>query len=211
MSSSKKGKFIVVEGGDGSGKGTLMERLKMIYPDAVFTREPGGSKFGEIMRGHLRDDQVLSPTLSPTTQLLGMMAARADHFEKIIKPALDQGKNVFTDRFDASTWAYQVVHNRSLLLTLFYECREVILGKINTVCPVYIYLDVAPDIGISRRNSDSSEEPNHFDNRPLSYHEIVRAGYLEFIKSPRGYVVDAKRPLEEVMGDAVALVAKLLG
>ncbi len=210
--SSSKGKLIVIDGGEGSGKGTLISRLKERFPDAVFTREPGGTSFAEIIRDLVVDGKIypgIPESLNPLTQLLAVMSARADHVEKVIKPALDQGRVVFTDRFDSASWAYQVSKMPELEF-LFWETRKNVLGKTDSIQPYYIYLDVNPEAGLARRAGDTTQEMNHFDKKPLSDHEKIREAYLKFMKPDIGRIIDATQPLETVMKEAIIAISQVL-
>jgi len=100
------GKFFVLEGLDGSGKTTVINCLREEFPDFLYTREPGGSVFGEKIRKVLLDQESKDVPALPL--LLSFMSARASHFQEVIVPAVRAGKTVVSDRFDASTFAFQL-------------------------------------------------------------------------------------------------------
>lgn len=94
--------FVVLEGVDGAGKTTQIEKLKSLFPNALFTREPGGSELGEQLRHIMKTMEML-----PLTEMLLMSAARNEHVHNLILPALKSGRLVICDRFVYSTYAYQ--------------------------------------------------------------------------------------------------------
>jgi len=193
-----KGKFIVIEGGEGSGKTTIVKYAKEIATDSLITREPGGSVFAEKIRSI-----ILSPDAKDAdanTQFGLFWAARADHVKNLIAPAIVEGKNIITDRFDASSYAYQVHGQENPhLKELFMYVRKTYLN--DTVPDLYIFLDVDPKIGIARRASDKGYDINHFDERTFDFHERVRTGYFEFFKAVPHVIIDANQSLEKVKKD----------
>lgn len=205
-----KGKFIVLEGGEGAGKSTVAQFLKteLSKGQFFFTREPGGTPLAEKIRA-----VVVSPEAahaSAETQLALVFAARFDHVEEVIQPALAQGVHVISERFDSATYAYQI-HGQeaSHLKPLFFEYRK-LLG--DCVPDLYILLDVAPKEGLARmrRNRKKEEPVDQFEKRELAFHERVRVGLKEFLKAVPSVIVDANRPLEEVQYDVMEVVSKYL-
>ncbi|MDO8562131.1 MAG: dTMP kinase, partial [bacterium] len=120
-----RGKFIVIDGIDGSGKGKQVELLKRtLGKNVIFTHEPGGTPKAEKIRKLLLERTEETP--APLADFLLFWAARADHVEKVILPALRAGKTVITDRFDSSTFAFQVYAERfPESESLFEECRKI--------------------------------------------------------------------------------------
>src|ERR1044072_1925263 len=103
-----RGKFIVIDGNEGAGKTTLLKVAADIYGDNILlTREIGGSPFAEEIRRQMFSTENGNQA-DARTQFNLAWAARADHFKNVIRPALDKGVNVISDRFDSSTWAYQL-------------------------------------------------------------------------------------------------------
>lgn len=173
----KRGKFIVIDGGEGSGKGTQIEFLKKLYPKALFTREPGGSQYGEEIR-NLMLKSPISKDASAETQFALVWGARADHIWKKVNPALEKGIDVITDRFDSSTYAYQVYGQEgSHLKDLFMLIRKTFLKSCTP--DLYLFLEVAPEEG-AKRVAARKGETNHFDERKIEFHNRVREGYKEF-------------------------------
>jgi dTMP kinase len=181
------GKFIVLEGIDGCGKTTVMKKLEKEFPDFVYTREPGGSVFGEKLRKVILDPE--SVNVPATAFLLTFMAARSSHLEEFIWPALDKGKVVISDRFDASTFAFQLCGQQNLerqvfLEELFWYLREEIIrtDKGLDYRPTYIHLDISMEIAASRRivRQGSMNKETHFDLRDTDFHYKVSRGYKKF-------------------------------
>src|SRR5574343_58157 len=201
----KKPLFIVLEGGEGSGKSTLIKTAKEVFGDSlVVTREPGGSVFGEVIRS-LALNHEEAKHASAETMLCLMFAARFDHVDKVVIPALQAGKHVISDRFDASSFAYQIYaqENRELV-NLF----NVLRSRINRLPDHYTYADVDVKEGLKRaatRNS-AGNEGNHFDDRKVDFHERLRDGYADFFSRTPNFVVNANQGLEKVKADFVDLL-----
>lgn len=196
----KKGKFIVLDSGEGAGKTLQLEKAKEFFGDnLVITREPGGSKYAEQIREIILHS-VYSQYADAKTLFALFWAARADHLDKTIKPALLEGKTVITDRFDSSTYAYQIVAQGAVeLKELFWQMREVYLGDFKP--DLYVYLDVDPEIGLARKNNQGPAELNHFEARALDFHRLQRAGCKEFMSKVTSKVVDASRSIDDVWLD----------
>lgn len=176
--------FFVFEGLDGSGKTTVINELKKEFPNFLYTREPGGSIFGEKIRNILLDQESKNVPALPF--LLAFMSARASHFLEVILPALREGRVVVSDRFDASTFAFQLYgQENNDLEDLFWDLRREILQRGEGVFKLnYIYLKISPEISLERRKVRLaiSKEENHFDAQGNSYHERVFRGYEKFFK-----------------------------
>lgn len=202
-----RGKFIVIEGGEGSGKSTMIERLKKVLPpDVVFARNPGstsvGSKIREIV---LSDDDA---DMNQMTRLLLFCAGRAELVAKIIAPSLENGMHVICDRYELSEFVYQVYGDQHEQARSVLERIASLVGK-ELVPDLTILLDVLPGIGIPRALA-RSETANLIDRKPQGYHERIRAGYMEQIKRYPHKIVDANRPLEEVWTDVRDAVQSVL-
>ena len=171
--------FIVVEGLDGSGKGTVLERLKAEYPwpaEVVFTREPGGTPFAEVIRDVALNNPLAKEADGATLFHL-VWAARHEHLRGLVKPTLVSGKIVVCDRFDSSTYAYNVVaQGAEYLEKLFWQTREICLRECRP--SLYIILDV--DAKVAQARIQNRPGGNHFDDRKMDFHEKVRAGLLKF-------------------------------
>lgn len=213
--------FIAIEGMDGSGKTTLIRRLEERFSlmsdyRYVFTREPGGTPPAEAVRDILLDDS-LSGNASGKTQLLGFFYARSHHLEMIRKKR-DAGFVVITDRFDGSTFAYQVYgeskssEEQEELSDLFWGLRSSIVRGKNAPT-LYLYLDLPPETAYARRAGDSSQEKNHYDTKPIGFYRRQHAGYREFFRkitrmgeSKEIAFIDATLPQDEVFEEAFRVI-----
>jgi dTMP kinase len=204
----EKGKFVVVEGGEGSGKTSCIKFLKersLGLGAPLFTREPGGTEVGEKIREILLNK---SNSMTTFTELFLFCASRAEHCAEVIRPALRKGINVICDRFSPSTFAYQIVGaQKEKYYNIFTE-----LDHIATNClkpDMVIYLDIDPAIGLKRRKN--AGEITRFDAKDLAFHQRVREGFLEQAKQSYGHwvIVDASRD-ENVVQDEVVYIVKNL-
>lgn len=185
----KKGKFIVLEGGEGAGKGSCIEdlfkeRLKD-RNDILFTREPGGTPVAEEIRDLLLRKNVENrkgEKIDALTELFLFCAARAQHIISAIKPILESGKHVICDRFDLSTIAYQIFgRERHDLGETFKQLNSI--AKAGIEPDLLIYLDVDPKIGLARKSASKDGICTRFDEEKLEFHYRVRQGYLVQIVS----------------------------
>lgn len=202
-----RGKFIVFEGGEGSGKTTIVNRLKKELPSVVYTQDPGGTALGHQIRELLMSEKTKG--IDVRAELLLFLASRAQLVAEVIRPALESGKNVISNRFGLSSIAYQVYgRQKPELLDLFRSVSEKILnGCKPDAC---ILLDVTPEIGIARVHS-RDEEPTRFDLEALDFHARVREGYKKHIAEfGKPIIIDADKPLEEVWTESLRSVQSLL-
>jgi dTMP kinase len=195
-----RGKFIVLDSGEGAGKTLQLEKAAELFGDKILvTREPGGSKYAEQIR-ELILHSIYAQNADAKTLFALFWAARADHLDKTIKPALLEGKTVITDRFDSSTYAYQIIAQGAMeLKELFWQMRDVYLGDCKP--DLYIYLDVDPSIGLARKSNQGPEELNHFEARKIDFHQRQRLGCKEFMEKVPHRVIDASRSIEQVWHD----------
>ena len=197
----KKGLFITLEGPDGGGKTTqahkLVDWFKLYGRDVVLTREPGGTDAAERIR-----ELVLDPiyAISAQTETLLHLAARADHVDKVIRPALAEGKVVLCDRFSDSTLVYQGIL-RHLDLGQLRKLNDFSTGGLRP--DVTLLLDGDPRVLLQRRNERGVVDK--FELQGLEFHDAVRAGYLQLAKEEpnRILVVDATRDPEVVMEEII--------
>jgi dTMP kinase len=205
-----KGLFLVLEGGEGAGKSTqialLKERLPVLFPEKtfVFTREPGGSPFATEIRNLILSDSAKEA--SGHTMLGLFMAARADHVEKVIVPAIRAGKVVVCDRYLGATYAYQIVGQQHPELKELYRAHVACVPQPDLT----LFLDVDPALA-HKRIALRTGEQTHFDMRETAFHERIRHGFKEYfatLPKDRVVVVDASASVEE-MGVAIeTLVSK---
>lgn len=209
MDKITRGKFIAIEGGDGSGKGTVIQVLKdsLSGSDVIFTREPGGTKLGdeirEMLQRHSEDE------MSVLTELLLFYADRAEHLEKKIKPALASGRHVITDRFSLSTLAYQIYgQQRSDYLDKFRIIDQIV---VETNPDLYILLDLNPEVAMERATKNNRAELSRFDLKGIDFYRNVRVGYISNISRYKGKIVDVndKSP-SEVSREVLKIVRNFL-
>lgn len=205
----RRGKFIVIDGIDGSGKGTEIRLLKKAFAGTgtIFTREPGATQRAQEIRNILLERSKKDSSVSDSFLF---WAARVMHVEEVIKPALSAGKNVISDRFDSSTFAYQVIADKHPeLRPLFSECRKVVLRK--CVPDAYIFLDLPVSVSMKRIKGDSTKR-NKYDVKPEGYHKMVRQGFKKFASATRSkvFIVDASPSPEGVHKEVLGIVKKLL-
>ena len=203
-----KSKFIVIEGGEGSGKSSLISYAKEYFGNRIIvSREPGGSEYAEIIR-EVALKNPLAKQAEPETMMCLMFAARYDHIKNTIKPALKKGKTVISDRFDGSSYAYNVcAQSKGRLDKFFWTARNVMDIKPD----IYIFIDVDTKEGLRRartRNKNNSDV-NHFDDREVTFHKKVKSGYVKFLSHVHHVTVDANRPLEEVKKSFVETLEKI--
>ncbi|MCK5059956.1 MAG: dTMP kinase [Candidatus Pacebacteria bacterium] len=194
----RKGKFIVFEGGDGSGKNTQIELLKSKLPkNTVYVREPGGTLKGEEIRSFLMSEE--SKGMSPKAEIFLFYTARKYLLEEIIKPALEKGYLVVSNRFSPSTFAYQIYGRRRLdLISLFKKKEKGMVGDWKPdICLIF---DVRPQIALQRIKGRTRQELTRFDKEVLEFHRRVRNGYLAAVNILRYnmVIIDASQSSEEI-------------
>jgi dTMP kinase len=183
--------FITFEGIEGSGKSTqirlLHEALRKRGVDALLTREPGGTPTGDRIRALLLDS---ASVMSAPAELLLYAAARAEHLQALIRPALAAGRTVLCDRFTDATYAYQG-YGRGLALDLIDAIHA--LAPLRTTPDRTLLLDLDPGEALDRaRHRDASKtvDESRFEREEMAFHERVRRGYLELAKrAPRRFLV----------------------
>lgn len=209
MSGTKaRGRFIAIEGGEGSGKSSIQaalgERLRAAGRDVELTREPGGTAVGEQIRALVLAQRALETEL---TELLLFEAARAQLVATVIRPALARGAVVICDRFTASSVAYQG-YGRGLGREVVERANAIATGGVTP--DVTLLLDLPAAEGLARRAGAGTE--NHFDRETIAFHERVRAGYHDIARDhPADWrVIDASRPFDAVLRDALDAVEAIL-
>ena len=204
-----KGYFISFEGIDGSGKSTqiqkLAEFLETLGFDVIITREPGGSIGGEEIRNLLLQGEV--DRWSAETEILLFTAARRDHLERIILPAISNGKIVICDRFTDSTRMYQGMRGPNLR-----DLVDMLNEKIINCDPdLTIIIDINPEISLKRAKSRKTVE-ERFEDFGVELQMKMRKGFIELAKefSSRIEVVDGQQSVDKLSQDICTLVkAKL--
>ncbi len=203
------GKFITLEGPEGAGKTVIARRvvgeLQRRGLVVVSTREPGGTRLGERIRGIVLEQGVdgSGAAVDPRADALLFNAARAQLVAEVIRPALDRGEIVLCARFTDSTLAYQG-YGAGLPIA---ELRALAAIATRGLAPdLTILLDVPPEIGLGRKKGASR---NRFEaSFDLAFHERVRAGFLELARAEPGRfrVVDSARHIDAVTPDVIAAV-----
>jgi dTMP kinase len=190
--------FITLEGPEGSGKTSqlpaLVEFLRGAGYDIVVTREPGGTAVGDQIRAVLMN--LNNQSIVPRTEVLLFLAARAQHVEELIRPALAAGKVVLCDRYGDSTLAYQGFGHRTDLKTL-QTLLDFSTGGLKP--DLTLLVDVPVEVGMARKRANSSEW-NRLDAYDLAFHERVRQGYFALAEAEpdRWVIIDATEEKEKV-------------
>lgn len=191
-------KFITFEGGEGSGKTTiikmLVDEIKAKGIDVLVSREPGGSKISEEIRNVILN--VNNKNMDYMTEALLYAAARRQHLKEIVWPGVDSGKLVICDRYLDSSLVYQGCA-RGLGIEKVYELN---MNATDGYLPdLTLYLDVTPDVGLARIR-DNNRDVNRLDLEKKAFHEEVRNGYLKLCEMfPERIVkINAMGSIEEV-------------
>lgn len=194
----KKGFLITFEGGEGCGKSTQIrlfsDYLRSKKVDFVLTKEPGETEIGEQLREILLNSKS---DISPITELFLMTADRSNHVEKVLKPALESGKVVVSDRYYHSCYVYQGTAG-NIPLDKIKKITEIAIDGVKP--DLVILLDVSYDEGFGRKSRDEKlKNLDRFESKGRSYHEKVRQGYLDLAKEDKAFVViDAADTVERV-------------
>lgn len=208
-SGPRKGFFLVLEGTEGVGKSTNIEFIKTYLGSKgislILTREPGGTPLAEEIRSLLltpRDESV-----AETAELLLMFAARAQHLQEVIQPALDEGQWVLSDRFTDATYAYQG-GGRMMDNNKIKQLEMLVQGEMRP--DKIIILDLSVEEGLKRARQRA--DLDRFEREEMAFFERVRAAYHERAKAdPDRYsIVDASQALPEVQSCIQQVLDKLL-
>ncbi|MDH5546002.1 MAG: dTMP kinase [Gammaproteobacteria bacterium] len=203
------GKFITMEGGEGAGKSTNMAFVQQFLEDKgidlLVTREPGGTRLSEKIRELLLDKA--NQEMTDNTELLLMFAARAQHLEELIRPAVAAGQWVLCDRFTDATYAYQgggrgMDYGRIAALEAWVQ---------QGLAPdLTLLLDLPVETGMARAGERG--ELDRFEREEQAFFQRVREAYLERARqAPERYrIIDASRPLEEVQSQLAQVLTKEL-
>ncbi len=210
------GLFVSFEGIEGSGKSTqiklLSDYLATRQIPFTVTREPGGTPVGEKIRNIFL--QKSSTEITPFAELLLVNSARIQHCVEVIKPSLEQGKVIVCDRFFDATVAYQG-YASGVDLEIIFKTHNIFLD--NIIPDITFLMDCPVEIGLNRsrkRNIDTGidEQEGRFENKVLSFHERVRAGYLSIARKEPGriMVIDANRLENEIHANICLKISKKL-
>ena len=206
-----KGCFIVFEGGEGSGKSTILE---MIYNwmidnniDCIKTREPGGIKIAEQIRSVILDKD--NTEMDGRCEALLYAAARRQHLVERVIPAIESGKVVLCDRFLDSSLAYQG-HARGLGIEEIYEINKF---AIDGYFPdLSLFFDLDPKVGLERINKNKDREVNRLDLEKMDFHNKVREGYNILLQRDNKNMIkiDASKSIDEVFESVKASIESYL-
>lgn len=210
------GKFIVLEGGEGSGKSSHIQLsadfLRQRGLNVVTTHEPGGTQLGVQLRKIILEtnEQPQATPIATKAELLMFLADRAQHMAELIQPALDRGDIVLCDRFTGSTLAYQIggrhLHDESLIRQLEAFSRD------NIKPDLTIYLDLEPAIGIQRKLTQTGHVMNSFDDFSLEFHQDVHNYFQQLAQTEEQWTaLQANRTLTAVQFDINQLLEKICG
>jgi dTMP kinase len=188
--------FITFEGGEGSGKSgqakALLRRLSRLNIPTILTHEPGGTPFGKKLGRWLKWSQ--DTEISPLVELLLFNASRAQLVTEVIKPGLDAGKVVISDRYVDSTTVYQG-YGRGLDMEMVKAVNQAATQGLKP--DLTVLLDIPPEDGLARKKG---REKDRFEQEELAFHQRVREGYLKLAaeEPQRWLVVDARQPKDKV-------------
>ncbi len=206
-----RGRFITLEGGEGAGKSTQISRLVRALTAAGIparaTREPGGAPGAELIRKLLVEGEP--GRWRPTTEALLHFAARVEHLDDLVFPALDAGEWVVCDRFADSTMAYQG-YGHGLDRTVITTLYQTVIGDFAP--DLTLILDVPVEIGLARAATRRNAE-TRYERMDHGFHERVRRGFLEIARQypARCVVIDANGPPDAVTDSILEVVTQRLG
>lgn len=202
-----KGKFIVFEGGEGSGKSTILD---MVYEylienniKCIKTREPGGVSISEDIRRLLLNSNNMK--MDAKTEALLYAAARRQHLVERVIPALENGSLVLCDRFIYSSLAYQG-YARNIGINSIYDINKFAIE--DYMPDLNILFDLPPEVGLERIRKNKNREVNRLDLEEIDFHNKVRLGYLKIYEGNKENLVkiDAKKSIEDVFNDVKKII-----
>lgn len=204
-----KGIFITLEGGEACGKTTQIQMLKEYFKnkkiDALFTKEPGGMPLTDELRRLILNYEIDPPL--EKTELLLYMAARIEDIEKVIKPALQEGKIVIADRFNDSTIAYQASGRQIMSIDDMINFTENIIDNFTPDLTIYLRLD--PQTAFERKKNIDLEL-DRIERAGLDFHRRVLEGfdYMAKKEPERFAIIDASKSREEVFKEILSAIRK---
>ena len=206
-----RGKFIVFEGGDGSGKSTILE---MIYDylvksgvKCIKTREPGGIQISENIREIILDTKNIE--MDRKTEALLYAAARRQHLVERVIPELNNGTIVLCDRFIYSSLAYQG-YARGIDVEEIFQINKFAVGEY--MPDLNILFDVSPEVGIARINKNKDREVNRLDLEKVDFHKRVREGYYKLVEENKDdfAVINAEKSIDEVFNEVKDIITSFI-
>lgn len=201
----RKGLFIVIEGIDGSGKSTQIENLQAYFQkkglDVVVTREPGGTKIGEKIRGILLDPK--NSEMDSLTEMLLYAASRAQHVAELIKESLDHGVHVICDRFVLSSYVYQGIA-REIDLDIVKKVNGIAMRGL--VPDITFFINIDDEEAFRRRRKRMSSD--RIENEDKAFHLKVFKGYRELAEDMENVVwIDGMKSVENVTKEMTGYIA----
>lgn len=209
----EKGLFVVIEGMDNSGKTTQVNLLKQYLEERripVFpTREPGGTEIGEEIRGILLKNRDQGEMMSPEAQALFFYAARSVFLDKVVQPALDEGKIVITDRFEPSSYVYQGYAQGAI--EQVETLSKLVVGQ-KYWPDRCVVLDIPAEESLRRReNVDNAGQDLIFEHQGLEFAWKLRAGYQEYArKHPSVVLLDGTQSVDKIHQQILICLKPLL-
>ncbi len=202
-----KGLFIVLEGPDGSGKSTMAKMIAQHYQSAgreiIFTREPGGTKISEKIRDIILDND--NTEMAYNTEALLYAAARAQHVSELIKPNLEKGKVVISERFVYSSIVYQGIA-RNLGIQKVKEINDFAIDGLKP--DLVLFFDIDPEKALNRKLSNGNGD--RLENEVLDFHKKVYEGYKEISKIYDGIIhINADKSADELFSDIKNILINL--
>ncbi|WP_255457474.1 dTMP kinase [Sporosarcina sp. JAI121] len=207
----QKGVFITFEGPEGAGKTTvikeLYKRLDKEGRNVILTREPGGIRIAEKIRGIILDNN--HQEMDAKTEALLYAAARSQHLVEKVVPAIQEGTIVLCDRFVDSSLAYQG-YARGLGIDEVLSINEFAIGE--TMPDLTVFFDIKPEAGLARITANDKREENRLDKESLRFHQDVYEGYQELIRRypDRIQITDASLPQEQVTENVWKIICSQL-
>ena len=191
-----RGMFIVLEGPDGSGKTTQITRLQDYLEkngkECLITREPGGTRIGEAIRGIILNPDYTE--MSDVTEMLLYAASRAQLVNDVIGPAIEEGKVVISDRFVDSSIVYQGIA-RGLGIDTVSDINAPGIGKYKP--DLIFFIDIPEEEGLARKKKQ--KKLDRLEQESIDFHRLVSEGYREVLKDrPEVIRIDGCQPVEEI-------------
>ena len=203
-----KGKYIVIEGGEGTGKDTQIALLQKEFSGEqfVYTREPGGTPLGKELRQMLLFES--KGKVFPSTELFLFLAVRAQHVDGVVNPALAADKIVISNRSWVSFLAYQIYGREQLE---WKPMVDVALANIFKEAPIdlAVILDLSVNVGRERMKA-AGKSLDAIEKAPIEMHERIRQGFLTVAKEVPSVVIDATTPIEGVWTDVKKAIQSVL-
>lgn len=206
-----RGKFIVFEGGDGSGKSTILEKIYNYLVDngvkCIKTREPGGIKISEDIRNIILDTK--NTEMDRKTEALLYAAARRQHLVEKVIPELNNGTIVLCDRFIYSSLAYQG-YARGIDVEEIFQINKFAVGEY--MPDLNLLFDVSPEVGLCRINKNKDREINRLDLEKLDFHKMVREGYYKLVEENKDKfeIVNAEKSIDEVFNEVKEIIINFI-